>query len=89
MKNGAPERSRTPNLLIRSQVLYPIELRVRIRNPVIIGPNMPIVKNISGNGVYKRVGIRIAKYLPQELIIQIMTGFITIDVANKMCACSI
>ena len=26
-KNGAPERSRTPNLLIRSQTLYPIELR--------------------------------------------------------------
>ncbi len=25
--NGAPERSRTPNLLIRSQTLYPIELR--------------------------------------------------------------
>lgn len=25
--NGAPERSRTPNLLIRSQILYPIELR--------------------------------------------------------------
>ncbi len=24
---GAPERSRTPNLLIRSQTLYPIELR--------------------------------------------------------------
>ncbi len=26
-KNGAPEEIRTPNLLIRSQVLYPIELR--------------------------------------------------------------
>lgn len=26
-ENGAPERSRTPNLLIRSQALYPIELR--------------------------------------------------------------
>src|SRR5699024_12708541 len=25
--NGAPERSRTPNLLSRSQTLYPIELR--------------------------------------------------------------
>ena len=24
--NGAPKRSRTPNLLIRSQTLYPIEL---------------------------------------------------------------
>ncbi len=30
--NGAPEGSRTPNLLIRSQVLYPIELRVRPRH---------------------------------------------------------
>ena len=28
-KNGVPDRSRTHNLLIRSQVLYPIELRVR------------------------------------------------------------
>ena len=28
-KNGAPERSRTPNLLIRSQTLYPIELRAQ------------------------------------------------------------
>ena len=27
-KGGTPERSRTSNLLIRSQVLYPIELRV-------------------------------------------------------------
>ena len=25
--NGAPDRNRTCNLLIRSQVLYPIELR--------------------------------------------------------------
>ena len=30
-KNGAPERSRTPNLLIRSQTLYPIELRAHIK----------------------------------------------------------
>jgi hypothetical protein len=28
-KNGAPERIRTPNLLIRSQVLCPVELRAR------------------------------------------------------------
>ena len=28
--NGAPEEIRTPNLLIRSQVLYPVELRVRM-----------------------------------------------------------
>ena len=30
-ENGAPVGSRTPNLLIRSQMLYPIELRVRER----------------------------------------------------------
>jgi hypothetical protein len=30
-KSGAPERSRTPNLLIRSQALYPIELRALLR----------------------------------------------------------
>lgn len=29
MLNGAPKESRTPNLLIRSQVLYPVELWVR------------------------------------------------------------
>ena len=28
-KCGAPEETRTPNLLIRSQMLYPIELRAR------------------------------------------------------------
>jgi hypothetical protein len=28
-ESGAPGESRTPNLLIRSQTLYPIELRVR------------------------------------------------------------
>jgi hypothetical protein len=30
--NGAPERSRTHNLLIRSQTLYPIELRAHYEN---------------------------------------------------------
>ena len=30
-KNGAPGRSRTSDHLIRSQVLYPAELRARIR----------------------------------------------------------
>jgi len=29
MKDGAPERSRTSDLLIRSQPLYPTELRAR------------------------------------------------------------
>ncbi len=29
VKNGAPKRSRTPNLQIRSLTLYPIELWVR------------------------------------------------------------
>ena len=35
-RNGAPGRTRTPNLLIRSQALYPIELRApanRVREP--------------------------------------------------------
>ena len=31
LESGAPVGSRTPNLLIRSQMLYPIELRVRDR----------------------------------------------------------
>lgn len=30
--NGAPEKSRTPNLQIRSLTLYPIELRARIED---------------------------------------------------------
>ena len=30
IKDGAPERTRTSNRLIRSQVLYPIELRARM-----------------------------------------------------------
>ena len=30
--NGAPDRSRTHNLLIRSQTLYPIELRAQNNN---------------------------------------------------------
>ena len=30
-RNGAPGKIRTPDPLIRSQVLYPAELRVRIR----------------------------------------------------------
>jgi hypothetical protein len=50
--NGAPEEIRTPNLLIRSQVLYPIELRaracsLRTGGPYIIEtdqskPNLPL-----------------------------------------------
>jgi hypothetical protein len=30
MENGAPEGIRIPNLLIRSQMLYPVELRARM-----------------------------------------------------------
>src|SRR4051812_42175123 len=30
LKNGAPERSRTPNPQIRSLVLYPVELRAHL-----------------------------------------------------------
>ena len=29
IQNGAPEEIRTPSLLIRSQMLYPVELRAR------------------------------------------------------------
>lgn len=31
-ENGVPGGTRTPNLLVRSQALYPIELRVRTVN---------------------------------------------------------
>ena len=44
-KNGTPEGIRTPNLLIRSQVLYPVELRVhtccqmaRAQKAIILAP---------------------------------------------------
>jgi hypothetical protein len=30
--NGAPERIRTTNLLIRSQMLYPVELRAPVKS---------------------------------------------------------
>ena len=32
-RNGAPEEIRTPNPQIRSLMLYPVELRARIRRP--------------------------------------------------------
>ena len=32
MKTGAPGVNRTPNLLVRSQPLYPIELQARRKN---------------------------------------------------------
>ena len=38
VNNGAPERSRTPNLLIRSQTLYPIELRAHLKEIKCRGP---------------------------------------------------
>ena len=41
--NGAPGRIRTPNLLIRSQVLYPVELRARDAGRMSAG-NMPYDK---------------------------------------------
>src|SRR5690625_3896516 len=34
LQDNAPERSRTPNLLIRSQTLYPIELRAPANNAI-------------------------------------------------------
>ena len=33
-ERSAPERSRTPNLLIRSQALYPVELRALIKRSI-------------------------------------------------------
>ncbi len=46
-ENGAPEEIRTPSLLIRSQVLYPVELRVRRsvakeRQPNQVMPNVQV-----------------------------------------------
>ena len=44
-KSGTPGESRTPNLLIRSQALYPIELRVQ----------KPKLKNTYLKGMSKRI----------------------------------
>ena len=40
MKNGAPGRIRTSDHLIRSQVLYPAELRARLRLKKTRGRNL-------------------------------------------------
>ena len=51
---GAPERSRTPNLLIRSQTLYPIELRAL--NDFFIRNNGAEDRNRTGTVVtYRRI----------------------------------
>ena len=44
-KNGAPERIRTTNLLIRSQMLYPVELRAPERESVNLRSNDRTVKS--------------------------------------------
>ncbi len=48
--NGAPERSRTPNLLIRSQTLYPIELRA----PIYIGVHLSFIIKDNNYGAVER-----------------------------------
>lgn len=35
VKNGAPGRTRTSNLLVRSQLLYPLELRALAIKPIL------------------------------------------------------
>jgi hypothetical protein len=42
--NGAPGKIRTPNLLIRSQTLYPIELRARGRRAGSAGRVRKLIK---------------------------------------------
>ena len=44
-KSGAPERIRTTNLLIRSQMLYPVELRAPERESVNLRSNGRTVKS--------------------------------------------
>ena len=52
-KNGAPGKIRTPNPLIRSQVLYPVELRAR-------GGNGIQVHTGRGNGFERSSGAETA-----------------------------
>ena len=46
---GAPARSRTQNLLVRSQALYPIELQALI---VFLSKNMSYLKCLSAQFLY-------------------------------------
>src|SRR5215468_2304165 len=55
-ETGAPEEIRTPNLLIRSQMLYPIELRALMGGPRRIG--LPLLRRgpsgrSRGGGTYR------------------------------------
>jgi len=44
LNNGAPGEIRTPDPLVRSQILYPAELRAHINNFFIV-PNFPLLRN--------------------------------------------
>ena len=51
---GGPEGSRTPNLLIRSQVLYPIKLQIQLVSYYL---NMQYVQT-SGNIYFPYLGLQ-------------------------------
>lgn len=59
MKTGAPGRIRTPNLLIRSQALYPVELRAHKESgPPIWGERGDTTSSVPCNASLKRAIFR-------------------------------
>lgn len=61
-KGGAPREVRTPNLLIRSQVLYPVELSAhpRVGKYSGFGANRNWLKGRGVPGVYRRAALVVA-----------------------------
>ena len=60
---GAPEEIRTPDPLVRSQVLYPAELRAR-RRQIILKPLPHYNKNFGGERGIRTLGEAINPTLP-------------------------
>jgi hypothetical protein len=67
--NGAPERIRTSDPLIRSQVLYPAELRVRCERPS--RPALALQeRNLKDRGQKAQVGFRQVNHKPRTRLVR-------------------
>ena len=57
IKDGAPGGTRTPNLLIRSQKLYPIELRTQLGDEITVGGKRKLLhRSVDPQSKYKKSG---------------------------------
>ena len=54
--DGTPAGVRTPNLLIRSQVLYPVELRAPVCEPEIVAGAGPGSRDAAASGAFDETG---------------------------------